>query len=437
VLQRDDVEQVAGKKSFSGKLHYAWIVAGVTFFVLLATAGVRATPAILMVPLEHEFGWSPAAISVAIAINIALFGLIGPFAASFIDRYGLRRMVLGALALLTTGVALSSRMHAQWQLTLFWGVLVGAGTGVTAMVLAAIVVNRWFEERRGLVLGMLTAANATGQLVFLPLMARLVTGHGWRSVTYTVSAAAAFVFVIVLSLLRDKPADLGLLPYGATQESPPATHSVARKPMRALLWAARSRDFWILAGTFFICGASTNGLIGTHLIPACMDHGIPEVTAASMLAVMGVFDLLGTTASGWLTDRFNSRYLLFWYYALRGLSLLFLPYALGGQHIWLSGFAVFYGLDWIATVPPTVRLTANSFGRENVGVIYGWIGAAHQLGASLAALTAGTIRTYLGDYRDAFWLSGGFCLVAATLLISTKSQNVGLQPEPEIATALV
>ena len=420
------------------KLHYAWIVAGVTFFVLLATAGIRATPAILMVPLEHEFGWTRAAISGAIAINIALFGLIGPFAASFIDRYGLRRMMLIALGLLTVGVALSSTMHAQWQLTLFWGVLVGSGTGVTAMVLAAIVVNRWFDERRGLVLGMLSAANATGQLVFLPVLARLVTGHGWRSVTYTVAAVAALVFLIVLVLLRDKPADLGLLPYGANSAAPLATQNVARTPVRALLWAAHHRDFWILAGTFFVCGASTNGLIGTHLIPACMDHGIPEVTAAGMLAVMGIFDLFGTTASGWLTDRFNSRYLLFWYYALRGVSLLCLPFALGSQHIWLSGFAVFYGLDWVATVPPTVRLTANTFGRENVGVVYGWIGAAHQLGASAAALTAGTIRTYFGDYRDAFWLSGGLCLMAATLLISTRSRSAVEEPAQEMveATAL-
>ncbi len=425
--------QLAQGSDHTSKLHYAWIVAGVTFFVLLITAGIRATPAILMVPLEHEFGWTRAAISAAIAINIALFGIIGPFAASFIDKYGLRRIVLCALALLTCGVALSSTMHAQWQLTLFWGILVGSGTGVTAMVLAAIVVNRWFEQRRGLVLGVLSAANATGQLVFLPVLARLVTGYGWRSVTYVVAGVAAAVFLVVLLLLRDKPSDLGLLPYGASSVTADGVQSVARNPVRALFWAAGKLEFWILAGSFFICGASTNGLIGTHLIPACMDHGIPEVTAAGMLAVMGLFDLLGTTASGWLTDRFNSRYLLFWYYALRGLSLLFLPFALGSRHVWLSGFAVFYGLDWVATVPPTVRLTANTFGRENVGVVYGWIGAAHQLGASAAALTAGAMRTYLGDYRDAFWLSGGLCLVAATLLISTR-KKAEIRREAEIAT---
>lgn len=421
----------------SAQWHYAWIVAAVTFLILLVTAGVRATPAIFMVPLEREFGWTRAAISGAIAINIALFGLIGPFAASLMSRYGLRRIVLGALALLAAAVSLSSLMRTQWQLTLFWGVLVGTGTGVTALVLAAVVVNRWFDERRGLVLGILSAANATGQLVFLPLLAHVVTSHGWRSATYVVAAAAGTAFVIVLLWLRDQPSDVGQLPYGATEPTPepPPAQSVARSPLRGLFWAAHSREFWILAGSFFVCGASTNGLIGTHLIPACMDHGIPEVTAAGLLAAMGVFDLVGTTASGWLTDRYNSRVLLFAYYGLRGLSLLFLPFALASQHIWLSGFAVFYGLDWIATVPPTVRLTAAAFGRENVGVVYGWIGASHQLGASLAALTAGVIRTALGDYRVAFWLSGGLCLLAAALLISTGGKTVIAAQGPEMVGA--
>ncbi|HEU4414369.1 MAG TPA: MFS transporter, partial [Candidatus Angelobacter sp.] len=264
----------------------------------------------------------------------------------------------------------------------------------------------------------------------------LVTRHGWRSVTYVVAGVAAAVFVLVFFGLRDKPSDLGLLPYGATEAPPASAHNVARTPIRALRWAARSQEFWILGGSFFVCGASTNGLIGTHLIPACMDHGIAEVTAAGMLAAMGVFDLLGTTASGWLTDRFNSRYLLFWYYALRGLSLLCLPFALSGQHIWLSGFAIFYGLDWVATVPPTVRLVGNTFGRENVGVVYGWIGAMHQLGASAAALTAGTIRTYFGDYRDAFWLSGALCLLAAGLLISTRSKAAHPDRRPKSSAIL-
>jgi len=414
------------------KLHYAWIVAGVTFFILLITAGIRATPSILMVPLQHEFGWTTAAISGAIAVNIALFGIIGPFAASFMARYGVRKIVLLALAILACGVAGSSLMQQRWELVLFWGILVGSGTGVTALVLAAVVVNRWFEERRGLVLGVLSAANATGQLVFLPVLARLVTSHGWRSAVYAVAGCAVFVFLIVFFWMKDRPSEAGLLPYGAVKQLAP--QGPARSPLSGLAWAAKSREFWILAGSFFVCGASTNGLIGTHLIPACMDHGIPEVRAAGLLAVMGIFDLAGTTFSGWLTDRFNSRYLLFWYYALRGISLLFLPFSLTHPASALSLFAVFYGLDWVATVPPTVRLTANTFGKENVGVVYGWIGAAHQLGASLAALGAGSIRTYLGDYRDAFWVSGALCLMVATLLLSTRRETKGAVETGELVS---
>lgn len=415
------------------RLHYSWIVAGVTFLVLLSTAGIRATPGILMVPLEREFGWTSAAISLAVSINIALFGIIGPFAASLMNRYGVRRIVLVAVALLCAGVSLTSTMRHQWQLLLLWGVVVGSGTGVTSLLLAAIVVNRWFEERRGLVMGVLSAANATGQLVFLPNLARIVTHHGWRSATHVVAATAAIVFVIVFLWMKDRPADIGLLPYGARQDSQALAEAAPYPPIRGLAWASRSREFWIIAGSFFICGASTSGLVGTHLIPACMDHGIPEVQAAGLLAMMGVFDLIGTTLSGWLTDRFNSRYLLFWYYALRGISLLFLPILLAHPSLGLFPFAVFYGLDWIATVPPTVRLISNTFGKENVGVVYGWVGAAHQLGASLAALTAGTIRTYLGDYRDAFWLSGGLCLIAAFVLISSHSVAGSYERQPEIA----
>lgn len=400
-------ESIAGSR-----LHYAWIVAGATFLVLLVTAGVRATPSVLMVPLETEFGWSRTAISAAVAINIALFGLIGPFAASVMDRWGLRRVVLAAIALLSLAVALTTLMQHQWQLVLLWGILVGAGTGVTSMVLAAIVATRWFESQRGLVIGLLSAANATGQLVFLPLLAALAESRGWRSATLTVSFAAAMVFVVVLVLMRDRPEDVGLRPYGQWEGTPGAPPVPALTPLPALARAVRSKAFWVLAGTFFICGASTNGLIGTHLIAACHDYGISQVRSAQLLAVMGVFDILGTTGSGWLTDRYSSRHLLFAYYTLRGLSLLYLPFTLQDGAQGLGWFAVFYGLDWIATVPPTVRLTAEAFGRENTGVIYGWIGASHQLGASLAAFGAGASRVALGDYRTAFWTAGVLCLLA-------------------------
>jgi sugar phosphate permease len=410
------------------RIHYAWVVAFATFVVLLVTAGIRATPGLLMVSLETEFGWSRAVISAAVAINIALFGLIGPFAASAMDRWGMRRLVLVAVALLAVSVGLTTRMHNQWQMTLLWGVCVGTGTGVTSMVLAAVVATRWFDARRGVVLGALSAANATGQLVFLPLLASVVGRQGWRAAALLVAGAAVAVFVVVLIFMRDRPEDLGLRPYGQQPGDGPKVASAALAPFAALRLAVRSRAFWVLAGTFFVCGASTNGLIGTHLIAACHDYGIPEVRSAQLLAVMGLFDILGTTASGWLTDRYSSRHLLFGYYTLRGLSLLYLPLTLESGAGGLGMFAVFYGLDWIATVPPTVRLTSEAFGRENTGVIYGWIGASHQLGASLAAFGAGAIRTSTGAYHFAFWIAGGLCVLAGTAFLTIGRRSFGPKP---------
>ena len=405
------------------RVHYAWVVALVTFTVLIITAGVRATPALLMIPLEQEFGWSRTAISAAVAINIALFGLIGPFAASAMHRWGLRRLVAGAVALLAISVALTTRMQHQWQMTLLWGVCVGTGTGITSMVLAAVVATRWFDERRGLVLGALSAANATGQLVFLPFLAAVIERRGWRPAVLVVAGAAVVVFGLVAIFMRDRPQDLGLMPYGWKPDDTSRTAAPALAPFAALSLVSRSRAFWVLAGTFFVCGASTNGLIGTHLIPACHDYGIPEVRSAQLLAVMGLFDILGTTASGWLTDRYSSRHLLFAYYTLRGLSLLCLPMSLANGASGLGLFAVFYGLDWIATVPPTVRLTGEAFGRENTGVVYGWIGASHQMGASLAALGAGVIRTTTGDYRLAFWAAGVLCVLAGLSFLTITQRT--------------
>lgn len=394
------------------RIHYAWFIAAVTFVVLLAAAGVRSTPSLLMVPLEAEFGWSRALVSTAVAINILLFGLIGPFAASLMTRIGLRRAVSGALVLLALSVLATSQMSAPWQLILLWGVLVGVATGATSMVLSAVVSSRWFHTRRGVVVGFLSAANATGQLLFLPAMARILTGSGWRTLSVTVAAGAGVTAVLAWVVLRDSPASVGLLPYGATEDLPPTNPPLL--PLEALRTAVGKPVFWLLAGTFFVCGASTNGLIGTHLIPACHDSGIPEVRAASLLALMGIFDIAGTTASGWLTDRVSPRLLLFAYYGLRGLSLLFLPGMLAqGDTPQLTIFAFFYGLDWIATVPPTVKMTADAFGRENTGVVYGWIGAAHQLGASLAALGAGSIRTETGTYQWAFVAAAMLCFAAA------------------------
>jgi sugar phosphate permease len=406
-------EIVENNNSSQIRLHYSWIIAGVTFLILLVTAGIRATPGILILPLETEFGWTSAEISVAIAINLALYGLVGPFAASLMDRWGLRRLILDALLLMAASVGLTTLMKSQWQLIFLWGVCVGSSTGFTTTVLAAVVVNRWFSKHRGLVLGALTAAGATGQLLFLPLMARLLARSGWRSLAFIVCCSAVLVFVVVFAFMRDHPAEMDLQPYGWSALEDVREHkaSISLRPIQALRTASRSPAFWILAGSFFVCGASTNGLIGTHLIPACHDYGIPEVRAAGLLAMMGLFDIVGTTASGWMSDRVSSRYLLFAYYLLRGLSLLFLPYTLAHGHSSLNWFAVFYGLDWVATVPPTVRLASDCFGRENAGVIFGWIAAAHQLGAALAAAGAGLIRTHVGDYRGAFWVSGTICFL--------------------------
>jgi sugar phosphate permease len=407
------------------KLHYAWVVAGVTFLTLLVTAGIRSTPGVLIVPIEHEFGWSRATISVAVSVNLLLYGLMGPFAAAFFDKFGVRRTMVTALALLATGVCATTFVTQPWHMILIWGVVVGCGAGMTAYSLSATVVSRWFHRSQGTVMGVLTASAATGQLLFLPFLARLSHHHGWRQAAFAIASAAVVILPLVLVLMRNRPEDKGLLAYGeepekAGSESSGQVHYHQNPFHVAVLGLQRglvSRDFWLLAGSFFICGASTNGLIGTHLIPACVDHGIAEVRAAGLLAFMGVLDLFGTTFSGWLSDRYNSRYLLFFYYGLRGLSLLGLPYALSGPEWGLTAFAIFYGLDWIATVPPTVKLTAEAFGRERVGVMFGWIFASHQVGAALAATFAGSVRTYLGDYMIAFLLSGAICLLAAGLVL--------------------
>jgi MFS family permease len=406
--------------------HPAWLALAVTFFVLLSAAAVRATPGVLFLPLEQEFHWSRSTVSLAVSVNILLYGLVGPFAGALMQRLGVRRTTMIALTLVASGVALATLVREPWQLVLLWGVVVGAGSGMAALVLGATIVNRWFVARRGLAMGILTASTATGQLIFLPLLATVIERSGWRLAILIAASAAALMIPIVFVLLRERPADVGLAPFGGTIDSSTtaATANPARVAIEALAQGLRSRDFWLLTLTFVICGASTNGLVGTHLIPAAHDHGIPEVRAASLLAIMGIFDLAGTTASGWLSDRWDSRRLLAWYYGLRGLSLLFLPFALGAPGAALWVFAVFYGLDWIATVPPTLKLATDAFGAARAPVMFGWIAAGHQVGAALTALTAGWVRTTLGDYQVAFWGSGTLCLVAALLALQVRRRTV-------------
>lgn len=424
------------------RMHYAWIIVVVMFLTMLGAAGVRSAPGVLIVPLEKDFGWSRATISLAVSVNLVLFGLLGPFAAALVDRFGPRRTILTALTLLVAGVSLTTQMTQAWQLVLLWGVLVGAGTSMMALATAATLVNRWFTERRGLVMGVLTASNATGQLIFLPAMAWVATSVGWRPMVLMVAAGTAVMIPLVFLWMRNRPSDVGLRPYGEAAPAPgvaPQAASAAqtanpvRRTLSVLRTGMRSADFWLLFSTFFICGLSTNGLIGTHLIPACVDYGIPEVRAAGLLAAMGVFDLAGTTLSGWLSDRWNNRYLLFWYYGLRGLALMYLPFALDGVFFaGLSIFALFYGLDWIATVPPTVRLTADVFGKENGGIMFGWIVAGHQIGAGVAALGAGYLRTVMGTYVQAFVIAGAFCIVAALLALRI-GRHGRRAPDPVLA----
>jgi predicted MFS family arabinose efflux permease len=402
-------------------IHYGWAVVAVTFLTMLVTAGAVGAPGVLILPLQQEFGWETAEISGALAIRLLLFGLMGPFAAAFMNRYGVRRITLIALSLIATGLLLSLAMTRVWQLIALWGVVVGIGTGLTALVLGATVATRWFSDRRGLVIGLLTASSATGQLVFLPLLATLTEQVGWRPAVALVCIVLGLAALLVFALMRDRPSDLGLAAFGEKQgEAIPHVPGAATSPLLALRDAARTREFWILFGTFFICGASTNGLLQTHFIPLCADYGMAAVGAASVLAMMGVFDFFGTVGSGWLSDRYDNRWLLFWYYGLRGLSLLYLPFT-EFSFYGLSLFALFYGLDWIATVPPTVKLTAMKFGRERANLVFGWIFAGHQLGAASAAFGGGLSRTALDSYLPAFFVAGGLCLIAASLVLTLSA----------------
>jgi sugar phosphate permease len=409
-------------------IHYAWVIAAITFMTALTSSAALGLPGAMMQPLGREFGWDTGQISSALAVRFALFGLMGPFAAIFMERFGLRKVICTALLLIAAGMLLVTRMTQFWHLVALWGIMLGVGSGMTALVLSAVVANRWFETRRGLVIGLLTASSATGQLLFLPVGAWLIEHYGWRSAVLPVFISCAVVAVLAFCFMRNRPADIGLAPSGAAAgvpvpvvTTPPQALTLAT-PFAVVREASASRTFWILFATFFICGLSTNGLIQTHFISLCGDSGLSAVPAASVLAMMGAFDLVGTVMSGWLSDRYDNRKLLFWYYGLRGLSLLWLPYSeftLYG----LSLFAMFYGLDWIATVPPTVKLTGAAFGRERAGMVFGWIFAGHQLGAATAAYGAGRIRTFLLTYNPALFTAGAACLLAALLVLTIRRQR--------------
>jgi MFS family permease len=464
------------------RVHPAWIVAGVSFVALIGAAGFRSAPGVLMVPMQDEFGWSRTLLSVAVGINLILYGLTAPFAAALMDRFGIRVVTSSALVLVALGSGLTVFVNAGWQLVLSWGVLIGLGTGSMALVFAATIANRWFVRRRGLVMGVLTAASATGQLIFLPLMAWLAEQYGWRAASLMISLAALAVVPLVLRFVRNYPADVGVQPYGAVEPSPvdsppvdnppargrregaegPAEsavdywsdvgkadlatdsdvdvpppsrghwargddgevvvvqHGAVRRTLVTLREAARTRTFWALAIGFAICGATTNGIIGTHFVPAAVDHGMPSTTAAGLLAVVGIFDIVGTIASGALTDRFNPRLLLAFYYTFRGVGLLMLPALLSDSvHPSMLAFVIVYGLDWVATVPPTAALCADAFGEAGT-IVFGWVFASHMIGAALASVGAGYIRDLTSDYTMAWLGAAGLCAVAALMSLGIR-----------------
>jgi MFS family permease len=420
-------------------LHYAWIVAAVAFTTLVGAAAFRSVPGVLIEPLHIEFGWSRGLIGSAVSLNLMLFGLISPFAAALMDRFGIRPVVTFALLMVSVGSGLTVFMTEPWQLVLTWGLLVGIGTGSMSMAFVATVTSRWFVARRGLVSGILTAGNATGQLIFLPVVAWFATNHGWRTASVLASLAALAVVPLVLVFLRNHPADLGLKALGATEADPgPPPHqqvgSSAGRALGVLRDAARTRTFWLLAGGFAICGMTTNGLIATHFVPAAHDHGMPATTAASLLAVVGIFDVVGTIASGWLTDKVDPRLLLVGYYALRGVGLMTLP-ALMSPHVqpsmWV--FIIVYGLDWVATVPPTVAICREWFGAASGPIVFGWVFASHQIGAAVAATGAGVVRDVTGGYDPAFYAAAGLCVLAAVMSYAIRRTPQPVDTPPTAA----
>ncbi len=427
------------QKVLNGRFYYGWVVVCVVFVALLVSAGVRAAPTVLINPLESELGWSRAVISAAVSIGLFLYGLSGPVAGWLMDRLGPKLLAVVGVLIIGLSTLAGATVTELWQLNLFWGVLSGVGTGIVAPVLGATVANRWFVERRGLVLGILGAAASAGQLVTVPALMWLAVEIGWRAGTVVLAAIVLLVLFPVLLFMRNDPEELGLRAYGEPEKNP-AQESPAPEPSTAVaeggsgnvvLRAFRSPVFWLLSGSFFICGASSNGIIGVHFVPHSIDHGIPEVTAASVVALMGAMNFVGTIASGFLTDRYDPRKLLAVYYSLRGLSLLLLPFVT--EFAGLAVFAVFFGLDYIATVPPTVALVADRFGRANVGAVFGWVFFAHQVGAALASYLGGVVRDSMGDYTAAFLGAGVLAILASLMVLVVRRE--GASPEPEAARA--
>jgi MFS family permease len=395
------------------RVHYGWVVVACAGLAIFLAAGVRAAPGVFLLPIEADLQLSRSTVSLAVSLGLILYGLAAPFSGKLIDRYGPRLVATAGMLITAVGMFLSSLSRNALQLNLFFGILSGIGTGLIGSVLGATLANRWFVKHRGLVIGIFGAAVSAGQLVFLPVLASFTVSQGWRTTSALIAMAVALVAIPVVFLIRDDPAAMGIGPYGSSRPVP-----IPAPDPQIMRRAIRSTDFWLLVGTFGICGLTSNGIIGTHFIAHAVEHGFTQTMAAGSLAVMGAFNFAGTIASGWLTDRFDPRRLLLVYYGFRGVSLLMLP-ALHDQ-LGLVAFAVLFGLDYIATVPPTVALAADTFGRQNVGTVYGWVFASHQLGAASAAWAGGFIREQVGNYVPAFLAAGLAAVLAAMAVLAIR-----------------
>ncbi|MEH6949660.1 MFS transporter [Bacillus sp. JJ634] len=422
------------------RIHYSWFILAVTFFSIIVAGIVMSSSGVFIDPFEKEFGWDRSVIALAFAISMFLFGISGPFMAALLNVIGLKKMMIVSMTTLLTGIILTFIMNQSWQMIIIWGLIIGLGSSLFLTVLSPYVANHWFEKRRGLAVGILTASTATGQLILLPVLAAIIDQYSWRWAIGLIMILSFTMLIIIFLFMKNTPKDIGILPYGLEEEIQESHEGQKENPIvtafNGLFEAVKVKEFWLLSGSFFICGLSTSGLIGTHFVSYCMSFGVPLVTAASFLSFMGVFNLVGTTLSGWLSDRFDNRWLLFWYYGLRGASLVLLPYALNeGSTTMLVIFTVFYGLDWIATVPPTIGISRQIFGTNKSGIIYGWIYASHQAGAAVAAYGGGLIYKFFNTYTWAFFLAGVFCLLASLFVIIIRKQHSSQLIKEEVMTS--
>ncbi|QFT87960.1 Oxalate:formate antiporter [Bacillus sp. THAF10] len=413
------------------KLHYSWIILSITFFSIIVAGIVRSSSGVFVIPFEEEFGWSRANISLSFGVSLFLYGISGPFMGAIVQIIGLRKMMLISMGTLMVGLVMTYFMQETWQLLVIWGGLIGLGSALFLTVLSPIIANRWFVKKRGLAVGILTASTATGQLILLPVLAFINDTYSWRIAILLILLLSVGMFVVIGLFMKNTPEEVGVVPYGGSATEDTALPMTGKNPFKLavlpLLEALKIKEFWLLAGSFFICGLSTSGLIGTHFIAYCIGFGFAAVTAASLLSLMGIFDLVGTTLSGWLSDRIDNRWLLFWYYLLRGLSLLLLPMALSEGSIGLLFmFAIFYGLDWIATVPPTINISRQVFGLQKSVIIYGWIFAAHQAGAAVASFGGGIAFEMASSYTAAFLGAGAMCFLASLFVMVIKKDKNGL-----------